>query len=185
MSGNNIPTQNTTQRSNKISISKWTYPAAAVLIGALVTWFFMDAEANNYKKEIAEQSIEIEELRRDYDKVNEIYAYINHGGTRPYILEGKNRSNESQVIVYWNTDLRKSMLRVIDLPSIRSNETYQLWADVNGKMKSLGTFNAALAINDAIPINYLDDATSLNITVEPKGGSEHPTLSTLTANRIM
>jgi len=77
------------------------------------------------------------------------------------------------------------MLRVIELPGIQSDQTYQLWADVDGDMLSLGTFDAALAIIDAIPMDYLDRATSLNITVEPKGGSKHPTVSTLTANILI
>ena len=105
------------------------------------------------------------------------YAFINHTGTLPFILEGTGNSPNSQVIVYWNEDLQKSMLRVLDLPAIKADQTYQLWADVEGQMLSLGTFDAGEAITDGVEMGYLAEAESLNITIEPEGGSEHPTAS--------
>jgi len=163
----------------------WLRNIAVASIAALVTWIVMRSEVTSYQAEIENQSAELTDLRKDYDRVNKVYAYTSHGSTMPYLLDGSNFDKESQVIIYWNTDLQKAMLRVIELPSIRANETYQIWADLDGEMMSLGTFDAGLAINDAIPIIYLDKASSLNITVEPNGGSDHPTLTTLTANLIM
>ena len=52
-------------------------------------------------------------------------------------------------------------------------------------MLSLGIFDAVKLLQEAVPMNYLANATSLNITVEPAGGSEHPTVSTLTASRAI
>ena len=183
ISGQNI-TDTSSTHQKALPRYRWTYLAPAS-IAALVTWGFMNTQVSDYKKEIVEQSAEMADLRRDYDKVNQIYAYISHGGTMPYILGGPTSTSENQVIIYWNPSLQKSMLRVIELPSIRANESFQLWADVDGEMLSLGTFDAGLAINDAIPVDYVDRATSFNITIEPKGGSDHPTLSTLTASQTM
>jgi len=142
----------------------------------------MQSQVNTLKDQQEQHLAEIAQLQSDCDQLNEMYAYINHGGTMPYMLDGEAFGKESQVIVYWNEQLGKSMLRVIELPGIKADQTYQLWADVDGKMLSLGTFDAALAINDAISMRYLDQATSLNITIEPEGGSEHPTVANLTAS---
>jgi len=168
--------------STSPSSSNWWMYIAAASIAALSTWMLMRSQVKTHESTISEQEAEILDLRKSCDKLNEMYAYLNHGGTTPYLLDGTAFNKESQVIVYWNEDLQQSMLKVIELPGITADQTYQLWADVDGHMLSLGTFDAALAINDAIPVDYLDSASSLNITVEPEGGSEHPTIATLTAS---
>ena len=68
------------------------------------------------------------------------------------------------------------------LPKLKGDKTYQIWADVDNEMLSIGTFSNS---EELIALGYYDDATSLNITVEPKGGSDHPTLSTLTASKAI
>jgi len=162
-------------------LSMWKY-AAAILIGGMASWLFMHNQLTNSKEILAEQKAEIVQLQSDCELLNKQYAFINHTSSIPYLLDGKSFSKNSQVVIYWNEQLEKSMLRVVELPSITSDQTYQLWADVEGEMRSLGTFDASQAITDAIPMNYLSRASSLNITVEPIGGSEHPTVSNLTAS---
>lgn len=181
ISGKNISDTTESSPAPK-SVNQWWKYLATVAVAALAIWMVMRYQIQDRDVTIEEQEAEIAQLHKDCDKLNEIYAYINHGGTMPYLLDGSAFGKESQVIVYWNEQLRQSMLKVIELPGIQADQTYQLWADVDGHMLSLGTFDAGLAVSDAIPMNYLDEATSLNITVEPKGGSEHPTVSTLAAN---
>jgi len=184
ISGKNLASAKSTTNS-RLNHPFWWRSIAVATIAALMTGVIMNSQITSYKTELKNQTAELADLRKDYNRVNEVYAYTSHGGTMPYLLDGSNFDKESQVVIYWNPDLQKAMLRVIDLPGIRANETYQIWADVDGEMMSLGTFDAGLAINDAIHIDYLDRASSLNITVEPDGGSDHPNLSTLTANLIM
>ena len=38
------------------------------------------------------------------------------------------------------------------------------------------------ADQEYIPVRYIDKAESLNITIEPAGGSEHPTVEQLISN---
>jgi len=131
---------------------------------------------------ITDQEDRLAILERDCSRLTEQYAFINHTNTLPFVLQGGSQSTLHQVIVYWNETIQKSMLRVVDLPAIQSDETFQLWADVDGEMLSLGVFDPGQAIADAVPMSYLDNATSLNITIEPKGGSDHPDVSRLTAS---
>jgi len=175
----------TPQISKNSDISQWWKIAAALFAGGLSMWLFMQNNLNSANQMIDEQVAELEILHRDCDMVTQQYAFLNHTNTVPVLLEGTDQAPESQVVIYWNETLEKSMMRVVELPSIRENQTYQLWADVHGEMLSLGTFDASTAIIDPVEMNFLAEAESLNITIEPLGGSEHPTIATLTASKAI
>ena len=178
-------TQEIPQSFQLNSISSGWKIAASFLIGGLAMWMWMQDSLNNANKMIDSQTTELSLLQEECEQVTRQYAFINNSSTVPVILEGTNNSPLSQVVVYWNERLEQSMMKVIELPSIKDDQTFQLWADVEGQMLSLGTFDAATAILNPIPMNYLADATSLNITIEPKGGSEHPTIATLTVSNTI
>ncbi len=165
--------------------SLWWKFGAAFLIGILASWIFWQLQARETQIILTEQSEEFEKLLTDYELLSERYEFINHSGTIPVVLKGTVTASESKVIIYWNNEIEKSLLRVVELPSISANQTFQLWADINDQMHNLGTFNASEAIIDAIPINYLPNAHSLNITIEPKGGSKQPNLSTVIATQSL
>ena len=65
------------------------------------------------------------------------------------------------------------------LDPLDTEHTYQMWADVDGEMINMGLVPAE---QDYIPLRYIDKAESLNITIEPAGGSEHPTVEQLISN---
>lgn len=178
-------TESITSQKSASFKSSWLAMAASLLLGCFSTWLIMNNQLSSAKKVNQEQAADLEILHRDCDQLTKQYAFINHTNTIPVLLEGNVSQDEHQVVVYWNDRLQRSMLRVINLPGLKTDETFQLWADVDGKMKSLGVFDAGQAIADAIPMNYLDNAASLNITIEPKGGSEHPDVSRLTASQII
>jgi anti-sigma-K factor RskA len=71
-------------------------------------------------------------------------------------------------------------LRVNELPELPEGQCYQMWADVDGEMLSLGVLPADTT--GLIAWNFLADAESLNVTIEPEGGSDHPDVSKLVAN---
>ena len=164
--------------------SSWKIAAAFALSG-IMTWMLMQSRINSLTNTNSELTVELDRLEQACERLSAQYAFLNDSSTIPVLLEGTSQAPESQVVVYWNEMKEQSMIKVINLPSIRADQTYQLWADVEGQMLSLGTFDAALAIVDPMPMEYLSDAESLNITIEPKGGSEHPTVSTLTASQLI
>lgn len=172
-------TFNTKKISNSFS---WLKILAGLVLGVAGTWLVMTSKLNNTIKVLAEVESDMTKLEKDYDELNQQYSFINHAGTVPYLLEGKSFNKESQVIIYWNEVLQRSQLRVLQLPAISKDQTYQLWADVDGKMESLGVFDPTTAIIDAIDMKYIERASSINITVEAKGGRDHPTLEKLMAS---
>ena len=164
------------------NFSSWLKVLLGLTLGILGTWLVMDSQLTTKNKAIVEVETDMANLEKDYEELNQQYVFINHAGTTPYLLDGKALNKKSQVIIYWNNILQRSQLRVIELPAISKDQTYQLWADVDGEMRSLGVFDPTTAIVDAIDMKYIERASSLNITVEVKGGSDHPTIKTLTAS---
>ena len=57
-----------------------------------------------------------------------------------------------------------------------------MWADVDGEMINMGIINTSKAL---LAMQYIPEAESFNITIEPKGGSPHPTVSELIANTYL
>ncbi len=163
----------------------WLKIAAAFIFGGLLSWLWTHRSLTEANGIINEQAVALETLQDDCDQVTQTYAFLNHTHTLPIILEGTQRSPQSQVVVYWNEQLEQSMLRVVELPLIDDDQTFQLWADVEGEMLSLGVFDASNALLNPVYMEYLTNAESLNITIEPKGGSDHPTVATLTASKVI
>ena len=51
-----------------------------------------------------------------------------------------------------------------------------MWSDVEGEMIDMGLLDSN---RNLIELKYIDAAESLNITIEPAGGNDHPTVADL------
>ena len=74
---------------------------------------------------------------------------------------------------------KKVMVNTSQLSELDAQHDYQMWADVEGEMINMGVINTEEPL---IAMTYIEDAESLNVTIEPKGGSDHPTVSRLITN---
>lgn len=107
----------------------------------------------------------------------ELYAFLNHQDTRPVLLQGTGLAPDAEVLVYWNGAVKTAYVRSLRLPEPPPGKQYQLWADVDGEMINAGLLPKTG--KNMYAVGYIDRAESLNITLEPEGGSEHPTVSNL------
>ncbi len=107
----------------------------------------------------------------------QLYAFINHHDTRPVLLQGTELAPNAEVVVYWNEAVKSAYVRSLQLPEPPPGKQYQLWADVDGEMINAGLLPKL--DKNMYAVGYIDQAESLNITLEPEGGSEHPTVSNL------
>jgi anti-sigma-K factor RskA len=112
-----------------------------------------------------------------------IIAFLKDPQTQPVVLTKTAASAEAAALVYWNKTSKKAMLNPFNLSKIEEDEQYQIWVDVAGKMISIGLISTNLEKYQNL--KYLDEATSLNITIEPLGGSSEPTVSRLVANHAI
>ena len=93
----------------------------------------------------------------------------------------RGRSKEPLAIVYWNNETESAQIKpTANLQDLPEGRVYQLWAAVGSDLISLGTFTDDE--NTLQQAQYVANVEAFNVTVEPAGGSETPTLRTLFAN---
>lgn len=76
--------------------------------------------------------------------------------------------------VYRSEGLGKAALVTRNMPAAPSGSVYQLWLQKDGQMVPAGLMPAA-GDQAVVLKGGADNATAVGITVEPAGGSEHPT----------
>ena len=160
--------------------------AAAAAIGFLIfstSSFIFSQKSNALAIELNEQKIEVikcqEELSSQLEN-EKFYAAIRSGETKLIYLEGTPSYIDSEAVVYLNDKAKSAQLDIINLPPPPKGKQYQIWADVNGEM-----VNAGLLALQSVPLQdviHHENAESYNITLEPEGGSDHPTVEFLYAS---
>ncbi len=162
--------------------------AAIVLIGLLAV-----LSASFYQGKLAAES-QYQSLSAQFDsfkeaceeekerlrQVQQVYAFINHSATLPVALTGTSLAPEARSVAYINPQEQRAYINVSQLPPLPKGKTYQLWADVEGEMINMGVLQKEGAALQAV--HYIGEAESLNITLEPEGGSEEPTVEQLLVN---
>ena len=127
------------------------------------------------------------ELRqlRDLQAYNEQrLSVLQRAGMRVIQLRGNQKSPTSDLFVYWNTRTRQVSVDVKSLPALPANQQYQLWSLVDGKPVDAGVFESDTTNQNRVlqRLNRtVSRADAFAVTVEKRGGSPTPTLSTLLA----
>jgi anti-sigma-K factor RskA len=119
--------------------------------------------------EIFDLRSDIEMNNKKLDDVMYQFKQLNNPETYKYIIQGNSRAKNLKTVAYINPKEKTSMIDVVSLPQLPDEQCYQIWADLQGKMVSLGILSETDRQLRAIP--YTEDALSLNITIEPKGGN--------------
>jgi len=167
--------------------NKWigyTGWAAALLLGGLSLFFFN--QKNDSASQLSKSKAAFTTLEADCQTQkakNQLMANYNDFLIKPttrHIHVFNLETKAPQVVVYWNSESKAGYINTFDLPAPPKDKTYQMWADVEGEMINMGTFNCQP--NELQKVEYIANAESINITLEPLGGSDHPTVSLLQAN---
>ena len=156
--------------------SRFLVSTAILLMGAGL--FLLDRKADGLQQELSNQTVLLDacqEEKENLESSNTLFAFLKHGQTQQVSIEGTPLSPEMRLIAYWNESTSKAYL----------NPVNQIWADVDGKMISVGLLNPELPLDQLATISFIEKAESLNLTLEPEGGSEEPTVSLLMANGII
>jgi len=81
--------------------------------------------------------------------------------------------------IFWNKATRAVLIDARSLPSLTSEQDYQLWAIVGGTPVSLGVLDKAPSVVSLQNMTSVENPAMFAITVEPKGGSVAPTLTAM------
>ncbi|MBU2939322.1 anti-sigma factor [Lacinutrix sp. C3R15] len=149
--------------------------AALVFAGSTLMFYLNNQDLLQENEVIAD---EIFDLRSDIDKNNKLlsdimqqFKQLNNPETQKYIIKGNARAKNLKTVAYINPIEKTSMIDVVSLPQLPEEQCYQIWAEVQDKMVSLGILNES--DSQLIPLPYTENALGLNITIEPKGGNKN------------
>lgn len=160
--------------------------AASIAALLVVGLFWMYIQMNNLNQQL--QTVEanntnlnttIEALNNKLQTNATFYAAIASPDTEQYILKGNVSLPAAKVVGYVNHKTKSVVINVKDLPELDADHDYQMWADVKGEMINMGVISKN---KNLMAMSYIDGAESLNITIEPAGGNEHPTVERLVSN---
>lgn len=140
-------------------------------------------ENNTIAEEIFDLRDDIENNNSKLDDVMRQFKKLNNPETQKYVLSGNERAKDLKTVAYINSKDKSSLIDVVSLPELTEQQCYQMWAELQDRMVNLGI----LDINDrklqSVP--YIEDALSLSITIEPKGGNEVASLENAVAQILL
>lgn len=129
--------------------------------------------------EIFDLRSDIDSNNKKLDKIMDQFMELNDPNTYKYIMQGNNRAKNLKTVAYINPKEKTSMIDVVSLPKLPEDQCYQIWAELQGKMVSLGILSESDRQLRVIP--YTENALALNITIEPKGGNTRASLNNMVA----
>ena len=106
--------------------------------------------------------------------------FLRHAKTQEVDILGTPLAANARVIAFMNEEVKKCYLQVVDFPAPAKDHEFQVWADIDGEMISMGTVQ--LDAKGLIEMPFMENAASLNITQEVNGGAAHPNLEQIFAS---
>ncbi len=93
-------------------------------------------------------------------------------------LKGTPKSPASALTVAWSSAKKQVMIDMANanMPANDKDHQYQLWALVGGKPVDLGVFDADTTSKDMKVMKSIASADAFAVTLEPRGGSQNPTM---------
>jgi anti-sigma-K factor RskA len=179
----NVPQKRNTLYSGRLAVA-----ASMAAIFALSSfWLYNRWQASEQNlTSLQEQTIALQErlmiLEQNIEVTTQRYMTINNRNVIPLLLKGNQNSPQSRAVVYVNHETKSVLVNSQGLPPLEEDKTYQMWADVDGVMINMGLLPADA---DLMPVKYIDKAESFNITIEPAGGNDHPTVENLISNVLL
>lgn len=155
---------------------------AFLLFSLAVNYFLMQKlkDANHEISVLSDQrKIIVREYEAVHQKLNLASKDMEIMKDRNYKmadLKGMEISPGSNVLAFWNPDTKKVYISVMNLPVPPPDKQYQLWALSNGKPLDAGVMDVDPSDKSLHEMKSMEDAQAFAITLEPKGGSENPSM---------
>lgn len=169
-----------------ISLKTWLGIAASVAALFVLTSIWQFSKVSALESRIVEETRKTESLSKDLNSLSTVfetniqwYDAIKDPYAEKFRLTGNDLAPNLQVVSYINHKTKSVILQASNLPELAVTEDYQLWADVDGKMIDMGVISKD---EPMLAMKYIPNAASLNITIEPLGGNDHPTVERLVSN---
>ncbi|QMW03874.1 anti-sigma factor [Spirosoma foliorum] len=166
----------------------WVVAASVGLLVLLFSFFLLSQLRTNQKTLAATRATnetlqsEMRQLRENQNQSNQALAMLRQPGLRTIELQGNEKAPQGTMLVLWNSRTHQVAVDVRSLPALPADKQYQLWCMVDGKPVDAGVFEATNGNALMQRLNRsVNRADAFAVTVENRGGSPTPTLSTLLA----
>ncbi len=152
--------------------------AALVFAGTSYLFYNQNQKLLNENNIIADEIFDLrDDINNNNNKLDDVmrqFMRLNNPETEKYVLRGNERAKDLKTVAYINPIEKSSLIDVVSLPELSEEQCYQMWAQLQGKMVNLGILDMSDQKLKSVP--YIEDALSLNITIEPKGGNKNASL---------
>ena len=164
--------------------------AASLLIAlaAAAAALYFRSQWQETEQELRETIAQNQEVASQYETASERVQRLENdlsivasSDYQQIALSGTDVSPNSSARVYWNPSASQVYLNSGNLPVPPEDKQYQLWAIVDGTPVSAGVFD--VTEGPTVPLQEMNisiaQASAFAITLEPRGGSEAPTLAAM------
>lgn len=107
---------------------------------------------------------------------------LNKAETKKYVIKGNQRAKDLKTVAYINSNDKLSVLNIVSLPELPEGQVFQMWANIDGELVSLGVLEKKQQQEKLVTLPFKENALSYNITIEPEGGNEYATIENEVAN---
>lgn len=166
----------------------WLVAASVGLLLLLFSFFLLSQLRNSQQTMTSLRTVnntlqsEIRQLRDRQTMADQSLAMLRQPGLRTIELKGNEKAPQGRMVVFWNARTHQVAVEVHSLPPLGTDQQYQLWSLVGGRPIDAGVFETRDTSRIIQPTNRaIDHADAFAVTVEKRGGSPTPTLSTLLA----
>ncbi|MGB3546473.1 MAG: anti-sigma factor [Saprospiraceae bacterium] len=171
-----VPPGRTTGYSGLIATACALLAVGCILLGY---FYFQEQSAHDRTRQDLETlRSTCEERTSDYNQLTRQIAFLTDTASTRITLEPTPFGETATAAVFYNSRANETRIDPSGLPALSASEQYQLWAIVDGTPVSLLVFDAVT--NQENPLLSAEDFTGtpqlFAITIEPRGGSEGPTM---------
>jgi len=185
------PTPSAATQTKVVEISRNNRPwqwlsaaAVALLIFSTVLAFYYRSQWQSAELQLASYIAQEQELSQEYQALRSDFEQLMEQKTQVFTnpdfqqvrLQGTEVAPSAFALVYWNDASDQVYLNPAGLPEPEAGKQYQLWGIVDGQPASAGVFDLQ---DDLVAMQQIDGASAFAITLEPRGGSENPTLEAM------
>lgn len=185
-----LPDNTSRPKEKEKTISFLQYGIAASIalaVIAMITAFYFRSQWKDAEQRLNDLLVQNQQIAAQYEtahqevqQLTEELSVITSRDYQTIEMTGLDSSPNSLAYVYWNQNSDQVYLQVNSLPPNASDKQYQLWAIVDGQPVSAGVFDVSSSQQPKlINMKSIENASAFAVTLEPRGGSEAPTLDAM------
>lgn len=140
-------------------------------------YFMLKSEHNNAIQKYESEKKACDSITLQQQQLYAIINQINDANNKIIDITPTAGYAGLAVYLHHNTVSKKNFLQLVNLPEITADQTFQLWSLKDGAAPM--PLNIFVDKNTIIPVDFIDQTTTYAITIEPKGGSQSPSLDKL------